>query len=150
LVINKTLLKRVKIIIIFSNRLSRLVIARLSPEEMACKDEISYNVDCQNPIQQRWNDNFYQRPHQQDSYSPIAVPPKIARNYSWEQNIESMSKLNEFKIMLSKYCSPQDTWQLSFMASYLLSRGNDDFIDEWLSLLRKKTEMDHSVASWQR
>jgi hypothetical protein len=114
------------------------------------KDEISYNVDCQNPIQQRWNDNFYQRPHQQDSYSPIAVPPKIARNYSWEQNIESMSKLNEFKIMLSKYCSPQDTWQLSSMASYLLSRGNDDFIDEWLSLLRKKTEMDHSVASWQR
>jgi hypothetical protein len=39
---------------------------------------------------------------------------------------------------------------LSFMASYLLSRGNHDFIDEWLSLLRKKTEMDHSIASWQR
>ena len=80
------------------------------------KDEISYNVGCQNPIQQRWNDSFYQRPHQQDSYSPIAVPQKIARNYSWEQNIESMSKLHEFKIMLSNYCSPQDTGQLSFMA----------------------------------
>jgi hypothetical protein len=52
--------------------------------------------------------------------------------------------------MLSKYCSPEDTGQLSFMASYLLSRGNHDFIDEWLSLLRKKTEMDRSIASWRR
>jgi hypothetical protein len=101
------------------------------------KDDTSYKVDCEDPFQQRWNDNFYQ-----DSYSPIAVPPKITRSYSWKQNIERMSKLNKFKIMLSKYCSPQDTQQLLFMASYLLSRGNDDFIDEKLAMLRKKSEMD--------
>lgn len=101
------------------------------------KDDTSYKVDCQDPFQQRWNDSFYQ-----DSYSPVAVPPKIAPSYSWEQNIERMSKLNQFKIMLSKYCSPQDTQQLSLIASYLLSRGNDDFIDEKLAMLRKKSEMD--------
>jgi hypothetical protein len=44
--------------------------------------------------------------------------------------------------MLIKYCSSQDTQQLLFMASYLLSRGNDDFIDEKLAMLRKKSEMD--------
>jgi hypothetical protein len=53
-----------------------------------------------------------------------------------------MLKLNQFKSMLSKYCSPEDTQQLSSMASYLLSRGNDDFIDEKLLMLQKKSEID--------
>jgi hypothetical protein len=105
------------------------------------KDDMSYKVDCQNPFQQRWNDSFYQGPYHRDSLE-YSIPPKITRSYSWEQNIQRMSKLYHFKIMLSKYCSLEDTHQLSFMASYLLSRGNDDFIDEKLSMLRKKSEMD--------
>jgi hypothetical protein len=90
------------------------------------KYDLSYNVDCWKTSQQLRNDSFYQRPHHQRCYSPTAVLSKSS--YSWEQNIERMSKLNQFKSMLSKYCSPEDTQQLSSMASYLLSRGNDDFI----------------------
>jgi len=37
-------------------------------------------------------------------------------------DIESIQKYAK------QYCSPEDTEQLSSMASYLLSRGNDDFI----------------------
>ncbi|HZD83932.1 MAG TPA: hypothetical protein VE076_13770 [Nitrososphaeraceae archaeon] len=59
-------------------------------------------------------------------------------------------KIESIQKYAKQYCSPEDTQQLSSMASYLLSRGNDDFIDEWLSLLRKKTEMDRSIASWRR
>jgi len=61
---------------------------------------LSFNVDYRNPSQQIQNDNLYQRPHHQGCYSPTTVLPKSS--YSWEQNIERMLKLNQFKSMLRK------------------------------------------------
>jgi hypothetical protein len=70
-------------------------------------------------------------PENTQRHFPLAAPPR-----SQTPNVHQLQKLEELRILLAKFSSPQNTHTILELAKYNLRQGDEQFLDERLEQFR--------------
>jgi hypothetical protein len=70
-------------------------------------------------------------PENSQRHFPLAAPPNPQT-----PNVHQLQKLEELRILLAKFSSPQNAYVMLELAKYNLSQGDEQFLNERLEQLR--------------